>query len=122
MRYELFQRSIDNRPNVSPLSFPQIDEEYEIKDKREMGLAEKGKKTPKTHFGSFSTSTLNPKSNIPAQSPFSTRKLQLGVSIISPSLAAGVNAIRGADIEVVGMIDSLTISFEDDEWGSGVNG
>jgi hypothetical protein len=76
----------------------------------------------KTHFGSFSTSTLNPKSNIPAQSPFSTRKLQLGVSIISPSLAAGVNAIRGADIDVVGIMESLTISFGDDEWGSGVNG
>jgi len=75
-----------------------------------------------THFGSFSTSTLNPKSNIPAQSPFSTRKLQLGVSSISPFLAAGVNAIRGADMDVVGMIDSLTISSEDVEWGSGVNG
>jgi len=75
-----------------------------------------------THFGSFSTSTLNPKSNIPAQSPFSTRKLQLGVTIISPSLAAGVNAIRGADIVVVGITESFTISFEDVEWGSGVNG
>lgn len=74
----------------------------------------------RTNFGSFSISTLNPKSNRPAQSPFSIKKLQLGVSIFSSGPAAGVKALRGAIMLVVRIIESLTTSSEEVEWGSGV--